>query len=156
MKTLLAKLSVATLLLVAMAIANAVPVLEFGDRKIKAAVGDVLTFDLSVRQADRLDGGGFTLSYDPALVEIVSIDFDGRWEFKTSQGSDDVDAGLVSDLGFATFNPVSDSAPIATITVRTLAPGRTLVRTEEAAAVPFAVEGSDARVRMAKVILNIK
>jgi hypothetical protein len=155
-KTLVAKLSLATLLLVAMAFANGVPLLYFGDRKIKAAVGDVLTFDLSVQQADRLDGGGFTLSYDPALVEVVSIDFDGHWEFKSSQSSDDVEAGLVSDMGFATFNPVSDSAPIAIITVRALAPGRTLVRTEKAAAVPFAVEGSDASVRMAKVILNIK
>jgi hypothetical protein len=155
-KTLSAKLGLATLLMAAMAIANAVPVLEFGDRKIKATVGEVLTFDLSVRQADRLDGGGFTLSYDPALVEIVSVDFDGRWEFKTSQGYDDVEAGLISDLGFATFNPVSDSAAIAKITVRALARGRTLVRTEKAAAVPFAVEGNDVRARMAKVILKIK
>lgn len=156
MKILMAKLGLATLLMVVMASANAVPKLEFSDKKLKVAVGELLTFDLSVRKADRLDGGGFNLSYDPALIEVISIDFDGRWEFKTSQGSADVVAGLIRDLGFATFNPVSDTAKIASITVKALAPGRTLVRTQKAVAVPFAVDGSDVRLNMAKVIIKIK
>lgn len=154
MKILLQKFGLAALLMVVVASANAVPNLGFSDKKLKVAVGELLTFDLSVHKAEKLDGGGFNLSYDPALIEVISVDFDGRWEFKTSQGS--ADAGLISDLGFATFKPVSDTAKIATITVKALAPGRTFVRTQKATAVPFAVDGSEVRLNMAKIIIKIK
>ena len=156
MKVVIAKLSLTVALLIAVAGAQAAPKLAFSPDKQKAAVGEHISVQVEIQEADSVDGGGFDLVYDPALIEIVSVSFDDRWEFKTVPGQVDAQAGRVNGVAFATYSPVSSSVRIATVTVKTLSKGHAVMKTRRSSKFPFAVAGSEVEVAMAKSFINIK
>ena len=99
------------------------------------AVGDVFTVGVSIGSAVDLGGFGFTLAYDPAVVEGISADVA---PFLASTGRATLAAGpiisrTVGTLAFGGFSvgPTPEgpggNGTLATLTFRALAPGQTVL-----------------------------
>jgi hypothetical protein len=75
---------------------------------------------------DNLSGAqNLTFHYSPAILELVSITIDARWNFGNSVGNIDPVLGVLSGVRFGSFpSTTDDDFNIATITLKALAPGQ--------------------------------
>lgn len=89
-----------------------------------------------------VDGGGVSLSFNPARLQVVSVVVDApTWEFFASAGTIDNTLGRVSDIAFASFAGPTGSFPIAKVTFRGIANGSSPVTVSSSAANPFGSGG---------------
>ncbi len=122
--------------------AQAAGSLLVGPANTAVSPGD--SFVLQVRGSaftDDVVGGGFNLSFDPAVLSLTSVSVDTVvWEFVSSNGQIDNVMGLLSDVYFNSFRAVLPTGDfnIATLQFTALAGGNSLVQMSASPSFPFA------------------
>ena len=90
------------------------------------------SFSLDVQAtgfADRTNGGGFNLDFDPTVLHLDSIVIPASWEFLRSTGTVSASGGSVTDINFNTFtSPVSGSFLTATLNFTAIEAGSSQVK----------------------------
>lgn len=62
------------------------------------------------------DGGGVSISFNPAILQAVSVVFDPSWNFFTAAGSINNTLGTITGIEFATTGTPAASFTVGTIT----------------------------------------
>lgn len=104
--------------------------------------GQTIELTLSGADFDSLTlGGGVSLQWNPAVLDLVSVNVDAaNWEFARSGGLLDAASGTLSELYFASFNGRSGSFNIASLRFVADGPGVSDVTLSGAPAFPFSDE----------------
>lgn len=121
-------------------------------------LGDV--FNLTVRGTgfgSNVDGGGFNLAFDPAVLRVEGITFPTPpWEFFTSPGTIDNAAGTVQNASFNTFaNVVNGDFTIGTVSLRAVGLGASVLDLGPSASFPFASQGQALEVTFVDGRVNV-
>lgn len=87
-------------------------------------------------------GGGFGLSFDPAVLRLDSVVIPASWEFAKSGGLIDNASGTLSDAYFATNNPLPGDVKLATLNFTALNVGQSLVTPLANTLQPFVEDGA--------------
>ncbi len=109
-----------------------------------STVGAGDSFALQVRGSaftDAVVGGGFSLSFDPAVLTLTSVSIDTvTWEFISSSGAINNALGTLSDVYFNSFKSVLPTGDfnIATLQFSAKAGGSSTVRLGASPSFPFA------------------
>jgi hypothetical protein len=92
-------------------------------------VGDVLNLAVVGQSfAESITGGGFNLSFDPAMLRLDSVSIDAGWEFLPSGGLIDNASGTLSDASFNTFGVAkSGNFNIGTLAFTVIGTGSSMV-----------------------------
>lgn len=104
-------------------------------------IGD--SFALQVRGSGFIDnvvGGGFNLSFDPAVLSLTSVSVDTVvWEFVSSNGQIDNTLGRLGDVYFNSFRAVLPTGDfnVATLQFSARAGGNSLVQLSASPSFPF-------------------
>lgn len=127
-------------------VATAAPTVGFDNSNISVKVGDI--FSVNVIGNDFLadvDGGGFNLLVDKALLKIDSITvLTSLWEFKPQNGTINNADGTASEIQFNTFvNHNNGTFNIASLQFTALSAGIGQLNLSESIKNPFA-SGGDA------------
>lgn len=107
-------------------------------------VGVVFSLDVvGVDFSSIVDGGGISISFDPAVVNVLSVSIDPSiWNFVNSTGQIDNVVGTVSDILVSAFPGVgSGNFVVATIEFEATGSGTTELALTESALNPFANDG---------------
>jgi len=74
--------------------------------------------------AETIVGGGFNLSFDASVLELLSVSIAPAWEFAPSGGTINNAAGTLTDASFNSFvAPLAGNFTVATLTFRADAEG---------------------------------
>jgi len=127
---------------VAMAIAATTVGAQAATARLDGPAGPVLagdSFVVTLRGLgfDSLDGGGVSLSFAPALLELTSVLVDASWEFFSAPGNIDNAAGRLTDMSFNTWNAKQGNFDIATLQFNAKAGGLASIELLESAMFPF-------------------
>lgn len=107
-------------------------------------VGDTVSVDLKgIGFTDATFGGGYNLSFDPSVVELVSFSIPSRWEFFRSSGLLDAASGTVTDVSFNTFSPIGGDFLTGTAVFRGVSAGFSAIDVKPSELFPFAKAGGD-------------
>jgi MYXO-CTERM domain-containing protein len=112
-----------------------------------AAPGD--SFVLTVSGSgftDNVVGGGFNLSFDPAVLSLTSVSVDTvTWEFVSSNGQIDNALGTLTDVYFNSFRAVLPTGAfnVATLQFTALGSGSSAVQLGASPSFPFASDLGD-------------
>jgi hypothetical protein len=138
LKSLTATLALAGLSSAALASGS----LVFSAVNSNAQVGDAVVVQvLGTGFTDNVVGGGFSMSFNAALLSLSSVIVNTvEWEFATNPGTIDNGAGTLTDVWFNAFAaPLpTGNFPIATLTFSALAPGVSPLSLLASASFPFA------------------
>lgn len=101
------------------------------------------TIELSIEgnfsETDAIMGGGLNLHYDPDVVRIQSVVVNASvFEFHSSPGKDNRDAGTWEGIQFSTFQGASGQFNIASLSIVALASGVSPLQLSENPNYPFA------------------
>lgn len=106
------------------------------------SVGQSLSLNLvGAGFLENLDGGGVDITFDPSIIHISSILFDGIWDFFTSVGTIDNIGGSVTGVVFNTLQNITGNFSIATILFNVVGVGTTSLALNEYPENPFASGG---------------
>lgn len=92
---------------------------------------------------DNVVGGGFNLSFDPAVLMLSSVSVNTAvWEFVSSNGQINNALGTLSDVYFNSFRPVLPTGDfaIATLQFTAMAAGSSALLMSASASFPFSNE----------------
>jgi hypothetical protein len=122
-------------------VASANGSLVFSPAFSEAFVGDVVVVQVrGLGFTDNVVGGGFDLTFNPAVLSLSSVQIDTtEWEFITNPGTIDNSAGTLTAVWFNAFAaPLpTGSFPIATLSFTALAPGLSPLNLLANAGFPF-------------------
>lgn len=94
---------------------------------------------------DKVFGGGYDVSFDPAILRLDDITFPSSWEFLTSKGQIDNAAGTATDVFFNTFTaPVKGDFLTATLKFTAIGKGSSAITLSASPSFPFGDEGGNA------------
>jgi hypothetical protein len=62
------------------------------------------------------DGGGLTISFDPTILQAISVSLDATWNFFTATGTIDNTLGTITGIEFATSGTPAAAFTVGTIT----------------------------------------
>jgi hypothetical protein len=142
MKSLHIALATAALLITSAVQAQTVTVTPTNSTII---IGESVSLDFNATGfTDATFGGGFNLSYDKSILELVSMSIPSRWEFFRSTGLLDAASGTVSDVNFNTFTPIGGDFLTATAVFKGVGEGTSAVTLTPSELFPFA--GADGRI----------
>jgi hypothetical protein len=117
------------------------------DDNISVYKGDVFTLDIMMDEFEPSEGGGVTLRFDAALVQVVNVTLDSSvWSFKNKDGFVNNAEGTVSDILFSSYQGVEGSAKVATVEFKSIEAGVSTITLEESAANVFASGGENVAV----------
>jgi hypothetical protein len=143
-------------MLQAVVCAQAAPYVGFGEDKIKVATGDVFTIQVNMTDFPAIEGGGFTVKFDPKMLQAVQVTMNGTdWSFVNSAGEINNEAGLVSDVLFSSYRGVAGDSHIATVSMRAIRPGRTVVQLQGSDKNPYSQSGTVLNVKFGEVVVSI-
>lgn len=133
-------LFIASLVLTASAAAG--PVVSIDPAGTRAAVGDVITLNVTMRDLPTTEGGGFSMRFNPRILQVEDVAINTEaWTFVNDAGTVDNNSGAVNDVLVSSFPGVSGNADIATITLRVVHAGKTKLTLEGSKKNPFASAG---------------
>lgn len=121
-------------------------------------VGDTFAIDINgTGFLANLDGGGFNLNYDPAVVKVNSLVIDStKWELAPSSGTKNDATGTITDVSFNTFvNNNLGNFHIADLSITALALGSSSLTLTESANFPFASGGNLVHPTLSSGIVNV-
>jgi len=109
--------------------------------KADLTVGDSFDIEISIDNLPSSEGGGISLQFNPAVIEIDNVDLDSSWDFARRNGAIDNTGGQVSDILFASFSGNSGSVGIATISATAIGSGNSQIKIVESTVNPFSAGG---------------
>ncbi|MEW5787976.1 MAG: cohesin domain-containing protein [Pseudomonadota bacterium] len=77
-------------------------------------------------------GGAVNLAFDPTVVQVLDVTLQVADAFFSNSGSIDNTLGQVSNIGFASFDGVSGSFALATVTLQAVGVGTTSLTVSDA------------------------
>jgi len=107
-------------------------------------LGDVFNLEVIGTGFPVTQGGGFTLDFDPAVLQANSVSIDGAvWNFVNDTGSIDNGVGTVSAVLVSAFTGVAGGDfTVAAIEFQAIAVGQSGINLSEVAANLWASDGS--------------
>lgn len=118
------------------------PYVALSKSEVNISEGEAFTLDVTVNDFVTSEGGGVTLFFDPALLQVTKVNVDANvWDFVSRDGQTYNARGTVSDILFSSYQGVSGNARVATIEFKSLKKGTTELTLKEATANPFASNG---------------
>jgi hypothetical protein len=136
---------------------QAEPTAGFSESRIKATVGEMISVDIILNGFPLTEGGGLTLNFNPDVVTVIDVDLnESTWSFGTRDGTIDNDKGRVSDMLFSSYRGISGDATVATVTLVTIASGRSKLKLVESSLNPFAAAGEPLTVALNKAEIRVR
>lgn len=133
------------------------PTVGFSEAKIKARLGETVAVDIVMTGFPPTEGGGVTLAFDPAVVQVVGVQMNAAdWTFATRDGVIDNDNGRVEDLLFSSYSGVSGDALVATVTLQAIGTGRSRLELVESGLNPFASGGARLTVDFGDAVIGVR
>lgn len=118
------------------------PHVALSESEVNVYEGEAFTLDITVNDFVISEGGGVTLFFDPASVQVTKVNVDSSvWDFVSKDGQINNVGGTVSDILFSSYQGVSGNARVATIEFKSIKKGTTELTLKEASANPFASNG---------------
>ncbi len=118
------------------------PYLALSKSKVNVNEGEAFTLDVTVNDFVISEGGGVSVFFDPASVQVTAVSVDNDvWDFVNKDGTINNARGTVSDILFSSYQGVSGNARVATIEFKSIKKGTTELTLKEATANPFASNG---------------
>ncbi len=119
------------------------PYVALSKSDINVYQGDTFTLDVLMSDfTSTTEGGGVSLQYDPALLQVTSVNVDNTvWDFKNKNGHINNVEGTVSDILFSNYRGVTGDARITTIEFKSIKKGSGTITLQESSANPFAGNG---------------
>jgi hypothetical protein len=107
-------------------------------------IGDTFTLDVIGTAFPETQGGGFTLSYDEAVLNVtnVAIDEANTWTFVNDIGSIDNENGELNEVTVSAFPGVTGDFSVATIEFLAMSLGTSAIELAESEGNPWASNGS--------------
>lgn len=110
--------------------------------KVSVDDGEFFTLDVTASDLAVSEGGAVSLSFDPALVQVSSVNVDSStWNFVNQNGSVDNVKGTISDIVFSSYQGVSGDAVLATIEFKSINKGASSIAVTASDVNPFASNG---------------
>ena len=126
-------------------------VVGFNADHIKTTVGESFTVEIVMNGFPNTEGGGITLRFNPAVVQVTGVAVnEDAWSFVTRPGAIDNTAGAVTDILFSSYQGVSGSAMVATVTFEAIGKGKSSLDLEASSRSPFASAGDVVTVKYEK------
>ncbi len=114
----------------------------FSNANVSITSGDNFALSVVAQLLVPSEGGGISLRYDPARLEVVRVSVDtATWDFVVKSGSINNTEGVVSDIVFSSYKGVSGNALLATIEFKSLNKGESTLTIEQSQLNPFASNG---------------
>lgn len=130
-------------------IAQAEPMVRLTPEKNDFVTGGTYTLQMVIEQFPRTEGGGLNLQFNPSVLNVVGVQVDNKaWSFVSRNGEIDNEAGEVTGVVFSSFPGLSGNATIATIEIKAIKPGRSLLKLSESMLNPFASDGESINVTL--------
>ena len=130
-------------------------VVAFNTDRVKTSVGEIFTVDIVMGGFPNTEGGGITLRFNPAVVRVIGVAVnEDAWSFVNRPGTIDNNTGAVTDILFSSYQGVSDSAMIATVTFEAIGKGKSSLDLEASSLSPFASGGDVVTVKYEKAIIT--
>ena len=130
------------------------PYAALSKSEVNISEGESFTLDVTVNDFVVSEGGGVTLFFDPASVQVTKVNVDKSvWDFVSKDGTINNAGGTVSDILFSSYQGVSGNARIATIEFIAIKSGTTELTLKEATANPFASNGKNMVVSFKSTIV---
>lgn len=137
--------------------AYADPGIFLSESTVKAKVGNVVSVDLLMSDFPVTEGGGVEINYDPALVQVNSVDVDDSvWNFAHRGGVINNTTGTVSDILFSSYQGVSGDVKIATIEIEFVGKGQGEIVLGESVNNPFAGGGQKIAVTFTATSIRVR
>lgn len=131
------------------AAAHAEPTVKLSPATNDFVVGNTYRIQIMMQGFPVTEGGGVSLEFNPAMLQVANVQVDNAtWGFVNRNGEIDNDSGKVSDIVFSDFSGVSGTAAIATVEVKPLKPGRSLLKLSPSMLNPFASGGEPIEVTL--------
>ncbi len=117
-------------------------VVSLSSSKVNVGDGEFFTLDVTASDLESSEGGSVTVNYDPALLEVSSVNVDtSAWNFVNKNGQIDNESGSVTDIVFSSYQGVSGDAVLATVEFKAIAKGSSSITLTASAVNPFASNG---------------
>ena len=137
--------------------AGAAPTVGFSESKIRSAAGQTITVDIVMTGFPTTEGGGLTLTFNPDVVQVIGVELNAAaWSFATRDGIVDNANGRISDLLFSSLAGVAGDALIATVTLETIATGRSRLKLVESQLNPFASGGELLDMTLTDSVIRVR
>ncbi|MDH5570791.1 MAG: cohesin domain-containing protein [Gammaproteobacteria bacterium] len=109
--------------------------------------GDSFSLDITMSDFVTTEGGGITLRFDPALLQVLAVNVDSTvWGFINKDGRINNAEGTISDILFSSYQGVASDTTIASIEFQSIEKGTSTITLEESSANPFASDGQNMNV----------
>ena len=118
------------------------PSVDLSSDNINTYKGETFELDVHINDFISSEGGGITLRFNPALLQVVSVNIDETvWDFVNKAGKINNAEGKVSDILFSSYQGVVGDAKIATIEFKSIEQGSSTIALESSSSNPFASNG---------------
>ena len=118
------------------------PTVALSSSEVSVYEGETYSLDIVMSDFTISEGGGVTLRFDPALLQVVNVTVDGNvWDFKNKDGRINNAEGSVSDILFSSYQGVSGDAKVATVEFKSIAKGSSAITLVESSVNSFAGDG---------------
>ena len=132
------------------------PTVGFSPSRLTTSVGDTVTVDVIMQNFPISEGGGITIRFNPAVVQVIRTEVDmDTWSYVGSAGIIDNEGGTVSNILFSSFTGVSDTALIATVQFEAVKSGNAKLRIEASSLNPFSSAGVRVPAKLGRGILKV-
>ena len=123
------------------------PTVSLSNANVSVYKGDTFTLDITMSEFELSEGGGVTLRFDPALIQVANVNVDSSvWRFKNKEGFVNNAEGTTYDILFSSYQGVDGSAKVATVEFKSIETGVSTITLEESAANAFASGGETVAV----------
>jgi len=120
------------------------PSVILSDSDIDILKGDTFSLDITTKDFPASEGGGISLHFNPALLQVAAVDIDGTvWDFTNKDGQIDNTQGIVSDILFSSYQSVTGDVKIATVEFKSIEKGMSEITLEASSNNPFASDGQN-------------
>jgi hypothetical protein len=108
-------------------------------------IGDAFTIDIVGLDFPETQGGGFTLIYDPNMLNVINVSIDEAqfWTFVNDNGVIDNESGVLSEVNVSEFPGIIGDFTIATIEFLAVGYGTSRFRLTESTGNPWASNGTE-------------
>lgn len=130
------------------------PAVRFSENTLSVYSGETFSLSIVASEFPASEGGGISLRFDPALLEVVNVTIDSAvWDFKIDKGRINNSDGTLLDLLFSSYRGIEGDALIATVDFKSVNSGLSSISLEESTANPFAANGERMSVELNNVTI---
>ncbi len=119
------------------------------------SVGDQIDIEVSMDNFPVTEGGGISLYYNPAVIQIDKVDLDAVWDFANKSGVIDNSNGEISTILFTSFAGDKGSITIARVSASAVGSGTSTIDIVESEKNPFAAAGQRIAVQFESSTIEV-